>query len=48
MLAGTVISTTFKIYVGVSAGTVTFNGSTNVRRWGGVLTSTLRITEVMG
>jgi hypothetical protein len=47
MRAGTVLSTNFKIRVGMdNAGTTTFNGRVGARRYGGVLGSYLRIQEV--
>ena len=46
MPAGTVIATTFKIRGGANgAGTVTLNGASGARLLGGVLLSSLRITE---
>lgn len=42
------VATTFKIRAGcASAGTITFNGSAGARLFGGVLTSSLMITELM-
>lgn len=47
MLAGTVSSTTFKIRSGGNAaGTTTFNGASSARLLGGVLISSMRITEI--
>lgn len=47
MTAGTASSTTFKIRAGGgAAGTTTFNGASGTRRYGGVFTSALTITEV--
>lgn len=47
MRSGTVSSTTFKIRAGRNtAGTVTFNGLSGVRNYGGVSASSLKITEV--
>lgn len=46
MAAGTTSSTTFKIRIGGDAtGTVTLNGQSAARRFGGVSASTLKITE---
>jgi hypothetical protein len=48
MTSGTTSSTTFKVRAGVNAaGTMTFNGSTAARRLGGVLASSITITEVV-
>ena len=48
MVAGTTSSTTFRVRAGgASAGTNTFNGSSGARLYGGVLASSLRITEVV-
>lgn len=47
MIAGTVSSTTFKIRGGgAGAGTTTFNGQTGVRRFGGIVISAIKITEI--
>jgi len=47
MTAGTTSSTTFKIRIGTNnAGTNTFNGWGGVRKYGGVLASHIRITEI--
>lgn len=47
MTAGTTSSTTFKIRAGPSAAaTVTFNGDSTARRYGGVMVSSLIITEI--
>ena len=47
MTAGTTSATTFKIRGGCSsAGTTTFNGVSGNRRYGGVLASTITITEI--
>lgn len=47
MTSGTTSSTTFKIRAGVaSAGTTTFNGESGSRRYGGVMASSITITEV--
>lgn len=47
MAAGTVSSTTFKIFAGGDAGgTTTFNGDGGARRFGGVAASHFRISEV--
>lgn len=46
MVAGTTSSTTFKIRAGTdAAGTNTFNGAGSARRYGGVLSSSITITE---
>lgn len=46
MLAGTTSATTFKIRIGGSAGgTFTLNGTSGVRNFGGVASSSIRITE---
>ena len=48
MVSGTTSSTTFKIRIGGhSAGTVTFNGTASGRLYGGVLASSITITEVV-
>lgn len=47
MLAGTTSATTFKVRAGVeTSGTITFNGSGGVRRYGGVMASSITITEI--
>ena len=47
MTAGTTSSTTFRVRVGCSAaGTTTFNGSGGARKYGGVLASSITITEL--
>ena len=47
MTAGTTSATTFKIRAGdTAAGTTTFNGSGGGRRFGGVLASSITITEI--
>ena len=47
MTAGTTSSTTFKIRAGLhNAGTTTFNGTSGSREYGGVIASSIRITEV--
>lgn len=47
MAAGTTSSTTFKVRVGDSAGgTVTFNGLSGARKLGGVMASSITITEI--
>ena len=47
MTSGTTSSTTFKIRAGLaSAGTLTFNGSGGARIYGGVLASSITITEI--
>lgn len=48
MLAATTSATTFKIRAGhANGGTTTLNGDTSARRLGGVMSSHLKITEVM-
>lgn len=48
MAAGTTSSTTFKVRVGPdSAATITFNGISGSRKFGGVSASSMRITEVL-
>jgi len=47
MTAGTTSSTTFKVRVGCSiAGTFTFNGASSARLLGGVMASSITITEI--
>lgn len=47
MTAGTTSSTTFKVRAGSqSAGTLTFNGNSSARRFGGVSASSITITEI--
>lgn len=47
MTAGTTSSTTFKVRIGqTNAGTLTFNGAGGLRRFGGVINSSIIITEV--
>lgn len=47
MAAGTTSATTFRVRVGCNnAGTVTFNGQTGARLFGGVLASAITITEI--
>ena len=49
MTAGTASATTFKIRVGASdTGATTFNGVSTNRQLGGVLTSSMTITEIQG
>lgn len=45
MTAGTTSSTTFKVRVGANSGTYTFNGYGGSRLYGGVLSSSITITE---
>jgi hypothetical protein len=46
MTAGTTSATTFKVRAGVdTSGTTTFNGSNGARKYGGVLASSITITE---
>ena len=46
MVAGTTSETTFKVRAGSNAGTTTFNGAGGVRKYGGVLASSITITEI--
>lgn len=47
MAAGTTSSTTFKVRIGAdNAGTFTFNGEASARKYGGVLASSITITEI--
>jgi hypothetical protein len=47
MTAGTTSSTTFKVRAGlISAGTYTFNGQSGGRLFGGVMASSITITEI--
>jgi hypothetical protein len=47
MAAGTTSATTFKVRAGPSsAGTVTFNGANAGRRYGGVMASSITVTEI--
>lgn len=47
MLAGTTSATTFRVRIGGnSAGTVTFNGNSSNRLFGGVMASSITITEI--
>lgn len=45
MTAGTVSSTTFKVRAGCSSGTLYFNGQSAARQYGGVMASSITITE---
>ena len=46
MAAGTISSTTFRVRIGATtAGTVTLNGTSAGRKYGGVLTSSITVTE---
>jgi len=48
MTAGTTSSTTFKVRAGASAaGTITLNGVSAARRFGGVMSSSIVITEIL-
>lgn len=48
MVAGTTSATTFKVRSGGhGAGTVTFNGAAGARRYGGMLASSITITEIV-
>ena len=47
MTAGTVSSTTFKVRIATTtAGTLTFNGKSSSRQYGGVLASSISVTEL--
>lgn len=46
MDAGTISPTTFKVFYGTSSGTATINGAGGARKGGGVLVSTILITEI--
>lgn len=47
MVAGTAVETTFKVRAGLNgAGTTTFNGRSSARKFGGVLASSITITEI--
>jgi hypothetical protein len=46
MTAGTTSSTTFKVRIGTAGGTTTFNGLSGAGIFGGVLASSIRVTEV--
>ena len=46
MAAGTTSATTFKVRVGVNAGTFTLNGYSGARKLGGVASSSMTISEV--
>ena len=46
MTAGTTSATTFKVRVGVNAGTFTLNGYSGTRKLGGVASSSMTISEV--
>lgn len=48
MPAGTTSATTFRIHMGASGGTNTFNGIAGARLYGGVLASILSVEELMG
>ena len=45
MLAGTTSATTFKVRSGGQSGTTTFNGAGSARKYGGVASSSITITE---
>lgn len=48
MTAGTTSATTFKVRAGVdTSGTITFNGGSGARKYGGVLASSITITEIV-
>jgi hypothetical protein len=44
--AGSTDARTYKVYAGATAGTMTFNGLNNVAKWGGILSSSIRIDEI--
>lgn len=46
MAAGTTSATTFKFRGGASSGTTTFNGTDTSRKYGGVMASSITITEI--
>lgn len=46
MAAGTTSSTTFKVRAGATTGTITLNGQSSARKYGGVLVSSITITEI--
>jgi len=46
MTSGTTSETTFKVRLGATGGTVTFNGGSGARKYGGVLASSITITEI--
>lgn len=46
MTAGTTSATTFKVRAGPTSGTLTFNGSAGSRLFGGVMASSITITEI--
>jgi len=46
MAAGTVSETTFKVRLGGTAGTISFNGQSSARILGGVSASSITITEI--
>lgn len=46
MTAGTTSATTFKVRAGPNGGTLTFNGQSGSRSFGGVLVSSITITEL--
>ena len=48
MSAGTTSATTFRVRAGSDSGTVTFNGIAGARKLGGVLASSITITEIKG
>jgi hypothetical protein len=47
MTAGTTSATTFRIRAGGTAGTLTFNGASGVRQFGGVMASRITIKEYL-
>ena len=46
MTAGTVSATTFRVRAGGTAGTFTFNGAAGARKMGGIMASSITISEV--
>ena len=46
MTSGTTSATTFKVRIGLDAGTVTFNGFLGARKFGGVIASSITIWEI--
>lgn len=46
MTSGTTSATTFKVRAGASSGTTTFNGTSAARLYGGVIASSITITEI--
>ena len=48
IIAGTLLAQTFRFKVGVTSGTLTFNGRTSIRDFGGVANSFIEVVEVTG